>query len=118
MNLYRRTSFLTVFIFLVLRTFSQQIGIGEWRDELPYYMVISVAEDDSKIYSATPYALFYFDKDDNSVQRLTKINGLSDIGISTINYSKEFKTLVIAYENANIDLLKNNTIINISDIKP
>lgn len=117
MNLYRRVPFLVVFIFFVLRTFSQQIGIGEWRDELPYYMCISVTEDDSKIYSATPYALFYFDKEDNSVQRITKINGLSDIGISTINYSKEFKTLVIAYDNANIDLLKNNSIINISDIK-
>ena len=117
MNLYKRVSFLVFFIFFVLRAFSQQIGIGEWRDELPYYMCISVTEDDSKIYSATPYALFYFDKEDNSVQRITKINGLSDIGINTINYSKEFKTLVIAYDNANIDILKNNSIINISDIK-
>jgi hypothetical protein len=117
MNLFKRILFLAVFTLVVLRTFSQQIGIGEWRDELPYYKCISVTEDESKIYSATPYALFYFDKDDNSVQRITKINGLSDIGISTINYSKEYKTLVIAYENANIDILKNNAFINISDIK-
>jgi hypothetical protein len=117
MNLNKRILFPVVFTLFVLRAFSQQIGIGEWRDELPYYMCISVTEDDSKIYSATPYALFYFDKADNSVQRITKINGLSDIGISTINYSKEYKTLVIAYENANIDILKNNSIINISDIK-
>ena len=117
MNLNLRIPFLALFTLLVFRAFSQQIGIGEWRDELPYYMCISVTEDESKIYSATPYALFYFDKEDNSVQRITKINGLSDIGISTINYSKDYKTLVIAYENANIDILKNNTIINISDIK-
>jgi len=117
MNFSKKISFLIVFIFLVFRAFSQQIGIGEWRDELPYYMCISVTEDETKIYSATPYALFYFDKADNSVQRITKINGLSDIGISTINYSKEYKTLVIAYENANIDILKDNVIINISDIK-
>jgi hypothetical protein len=71
----------------------------------------------SRIYCATPFSLFYYDKDDNSIQRVNKINGLSDIGISTINYNKEYHVLVIAYSNANIDLIKNNTIINISDIK-
>ena len=117
MNLNIRNLFLIILTFICVRSFSQQIGIGEWRDELPYYMVISVTEGENKIYAATPYALFYFDKGDNSVQRITKINGLSDIGISTINYSKEYHTLVIAYENANIDIIKNNSIINISDIK-
>jgi hypothetical protein len=117
MHLFKRVPFLIVCALMVIRSFSQQIGIGEWRDELPYYMVISVTEGDNRIYAATPYAMFYFDKEDNSVQRITKINGLSDIGISTINYSKDYKTLVIAYENANIDILKSNTIINISDIK-
>jgi hypothetical protein len=100
-----------------LHSAGQQIGIGDWRDDLPYFNCISVAEAGSKIYCATPYAIFYYDKDDNSIQRFTKINGLSDIGISTISYNKDYKTLVIAYTNANIDLIKNNTIINVSDIK-
>lgn len=98
-------------------SFSQQIGIGEWRDELPYFQCISVTEAGSRIYAATPYAIFYFDRGDNSIQRYTKITGLSDIGISTINYNKDYNTLLIAYSNANIDLIKNNVIINISDIK-
>ncbi len=42
---------------------------------------------------------------------------LSDIGISTIAYNEAFETLLIAYTNANIDLVKGNTIVNISDIK-
>jgi hypothetical protein len=117
MKVFSKSALFFTLTIIAFRAFSQQIGIGEWRDELPYYMCISVTEDDSKIYAATPYALFYFDKQDNSAQRLTKINGLSDVGITTINYSKEYKTLVIAYENANVDLLKDNTIINISDIK-
>ncbi len=109
-----------LFFFLLLfagNGFSQQPGIGQWRDDLPYFECISVADAGTRIYAATPYAIFYYDKEDNSVQRITKITGLSDIGISTINYSKEYNTLVITYTNANIDLLKNNTIINISDIK-
>src|ERR1035438_9174814 len=108
---------LSLAFFIFYPVFSQQVPIGQWRDELPYNQVISVAEGGNRIYSATPYAIFYYDKGDNTVTRLTKITGLSDIGISTIKYSKVSQTLIIAYTNANIDLIKNNTIINISDIK-
>ena len=95
---------------------SPQIPIGQWRDELPYYYCNSVAEAGNRIYSSTPYALFYFDKDDNSINRITKIQGLSDIGINCIDYNSTTKSLIIAYADANIDLIQNNTIINISDI--
>ncbi|NJK94396.1 MAG: hypothetical protein HC905_05190 [Bacteroidales bacterium] len=54
---------------------------------------------------------------DNSVEKLSKITGLSDFGISAIGYSKENKTLIIGYENGNIDLIKEKKIINISDLK-
>jgi len=102
----------------VLNTLNaQQIPIGQWRDELPYTLCNSVSEAPDRIYCSTPYAIFYISKEDNSVVRTTKINGLSDIGISCIKYNKDYNTLVIAYSNANIDLLKDNVIINISDIK-
>jgi len=95
----------------------QGIAIGQWRDHMPYQTAISVAEASDRIYCATPYTLFYYDKEDESVNRLSKINGLSDIGISKIRYNTATKTLVIAYSNTNIDLIRDNTIINISDIK-
>jgi ligand-binding sensor domain-containing protein len=113
-----RNSFISLFILLSSVTgFSQTTGIGQWRDHLPYSHCIAVKEAGSRIYCATPYSIFYYDKEDNSIQRINKINGLSDIGISTINYSAAYNTLVIAYTNANIDIIKNNTILNISDIK-
>lgn len=97
--------------------FTQEIGIGEWRDHLPYNSGRSVAGDGDRIFCATPYSIFYFDKQDNSINRITTINGLSDAGISCIRYHEGDQILVIAYQNANIDLLRGNTIINISDIK-
>ena len=113
-----RKSFITLFLQLIMITgFSQTTGIGQWRDHLPYNNCISVKEVGSRIYCATQYSVFYYDKTDNSIQRINKVNGLSDIGISSMNYSPEYHTLVVAYTNANIDLIKNNTIINISDIK-
>jgi hypothetical protein len=113
-----RNFFITLFLFQVTITgYTQTTGIGQWREHLPYSQCIAVKEVGSKIYCATPYSIFYYDKEDNSIQRFSKINGLSDIGISTMNYNAAYNTLVIAYTNANIDLIKNNTIINMSDIK-
>jgi hypothetical protein len=117
MKYLHKISLLFLFSLIVFPALPQPVGIGQWRDQLPYSDCISVTEAGSRIYCATPYSIFYFDKDDNSVQRMNKINGLSDIGISKINYSSDYKTLIIAYTNANIDLIKNNTVINISDIK-
>jgi hypothetical protein len=96
---------------------AQQIPIGQWRDELPYTLCNSVTDAGDKVYCSTPYAVLAVTKEDHSVSRTTKINGLSDIGISCINFNKANQTLVIAYTNANIDLVKNNVVINISDIK-
>lgn len=111
------------FIFLLLLSatstgiIAQETPIGMWRDELPYNQVISVTEAGNYIYAATPYAIFYLDKEYNSVQRMTKINGLSDIGITSIDYNTLTKTVVLAYSNANIDLISNLAVTNISDIK-
>ena len=107
---------LLTLLFLPSVLFSQ-IAIGEWRDHLPYSSTIGVADAGNLVYCATPYSLFYLDKTENSIHRLTKVNGLSDIGISKISYNKTYETLLIAYTNANIDLIKGNTIVNISDIK-
>jgi len=107
---------LSLFSFIV-PGLSQETSIGMWRDELPYNQVISVTEAENYIYAATPYAIFSVDKENRSVQRMTKINGLSDIGITSINYNKTTKTVVLTYSNANIDLISNLIVTNISDIK-
>ena len=43
---------------------------------------------------------------------MSGINGLSDVGIQRLAYSKENNMLLIAYQNSNIDLLIGNTIYN------
>lgn len=96
---------------------AQDIGIAEWREHLPYKKCIAVDLAGSKVYCATPYSVFYYNTDDNSVNKLTKVNGLSDVNISTIRYSQQYKMLIIAYSDANIDLIMDDGITNISDIK-
>jgi len=102
-----------------MTTFAQDgISIGNWRTHLPYQKVIGVEPIGQKVYAATEYELFYYDGEDNSINILNKVNGLSDIGISTISYNTSQRKLFVAYTNANVDLIYyDGTIKNMSDIK-
>ncbi|MFH1004860.1 MAG: two-component regulator propeller domain-containing protein [Bacteroidota bacterium] len=91
----------------------------QWRDHLSYQQGIAVAQSNNGyIYCATEGGIFSLSKQDFSIERLSKINGLSDIGVSTLRYNDNNNTLLIAYKNANIDLIDaNKRVYNISDIK-
>jgi len=96
---------------------AQLTTIGSWRDHLPYHNAIFVAEVENKIYCITESGLFYFNKEDQTINRMSKVNGLSDTEVAKVAYQPPSKALLIAYKNCNIDLIKNGQIINISDIK-
>ncbi|MFH0865395.1 MAG: two-component regulator propeller domain-containing protein [Bacteroidota bacterium] len=119
MKIFVKIIVLFLFLFCGINyIFSQGVAIGEWRDHLPYNSCISITEGDGMVYCATKYSVFSFDKDDNSIERLNKINYLSDIGVSRVMYHNGLHMLVVTYTNGNIDLIENgSTVTNISDIK-
>ena len=119
MNKFRRFTFFIALWLVSSLAFAQEgVSIGNWRTHLPYQKVIAVEPVGNKIYAATEYELFYYDTQDNSINILNKINGLSDIGISTIRYNKSQRKLFVAYTNANVDLIySDGSIKNMSDIK-
>ncbi len=117
MKTFRYTIIVSLIIFMAFSATAQDAGVGDWRDHLPFNKFIAVTETPNKVFGATPYALLTFNKNDESIERFTKINGLSDIEISDVSYSSELQTVVLAYTNTNIDLFKGNYIINIPDIK-
>ncbi len=94
-----------------------QIAIGSWRDHLSYNKATNVTEAENRIYCVADGNLFYYDKSDGTSNRVSKVNGLSDVRINRINYDNKTKTLIIAYSNANIDLIQNGKVINVADIK-
>ena len=104
-------------LFLPLLINAQDVPIGYWKDYQSYTSASYIAEADNKIYCVTNGGLFYINKADNTINRMSKVTGLSDVGIKHVAYSKEIEITIITYENCNIDLIKNNQIINISDIK-
>ena len=98
-------------------TVNSQPVIEGWRDHLPYSRPFRVIEANQRIYCATEAGLFFFDKTDNSLNKLTRIQGLSDFSVSALAYDPASGLLIIGYDNGNIDLVKGTNIQNISDIK-
>lgn len=91
--------------------------IGLWKEYLPYNSAIDLAAGNGKVFAATPYSLFSVTLADNSIERLSRVTGLSETGISAICYDNAQEKLFIAYSNSNIDILYRNDIINLPDIK-
>ena len=118
MNKLKSTLFIAAWLITSFAIAQDGVSIGNWRTHLPYQKVIGVEVVGNKIYAATQYELFYYDTQDNSINILNKINGLSDIGISTIGYNESQHKLFVAYTNANVDLIDHDgNIRNMSDIK-
>lgn len=91
--------------FVFQKSYSQDIPIGTWRDHLPYADAISVSGSETIIYCATNSAVFTLNKEDNSIERLNVVNGLSDLNPNKIKYNPHNKKVIIAYKNGNIDVI-------------
>ena len=94
-----------------------QPPVGNWREHLPYYQAKRVAAAGTKILCATPYSLFTVNLADNSIERFSKVNGLAETGISTMEADEQTGKILIAYTNSNLDILDKSSIVNINSIK-
>jgi hypothetical protein len=94
-----------------------QIPVGSWNNHFSYTSISNIAADTKEIYASAGTSLLIFNKEYSELKTMSVINGLSETGISSIAWSEDYKTLIIIYSSANIDLLKNNTIYNIPDVK-
>jgi hypothetical protein len=109
---------IVLFILLPLAVFPQiPLGIGQWRSLVPYKNAYSIADAGDKVYVSANVFFFSYDKETGALQRYDKISGLSDVGVAFVSFNPFNSTLLVVYENANIDLIHQNSIINISDIK-
>lgn len=95
----------------------EKIPIEHWRTHLSYLSASYLAVAENKTYCATSNGLFYYDKEDGSINTLSRLDGLNDVSISYIAFSEEYKSLFIAYANGNLDIIKKNTIKNFNLIK-
>jgi hypothetical protein len=93
-----------------------QTPIGSWSDHLVYTTADCIAVGAEEVFASTGSSLLIYNKGFDELKKMSRINGLTETGISTIAWSEENKTLIIAYISTNVDLLINNIVFNIPDI--
>jgi len=92
-------------------------GLGDWTAYLPYQSAEWVTQSDNKIIISTGLSIMTIDKNEGSRQFISKVDGLSDVGIFRIKHDRYNDQLIIAYNNSNIDIVKGSQVINIPNIK-
>jgi ligand-binding sensor domain-containing protein len=99
-----------IFLFLMLLTFKvlaqPSVNIGSWESFISYNNAQAVTATENTIFAANELSISSYNLDDYTLRIYNKITGLSDMGISTISFNKPYKTLIVAYRNGNIDLMK------------
>ncbi|MDR0394316.1 MAG: hypothetical protein LBH77_04075, partial [Tannerella sp.] len=100
--------------------FSQTL-IGQnyknWNTYLSYHEATGVAETNERVYVLANGSLYSYGKEDTKIHILSKQTGLNDNDIRLIKYNPDNQTLLIVYQNGNIDLLDKDGIRNMPDLK-
>lgn len=109
---------LIVFLVFTVTSFSQSnLKIGEWKAYLPFHTGLTVTQSDNSVIYGTENSLVIINKEDLSPTFITKVEGLSDHEIRLVKYDKYNKQLIVSYDNGNIDVIKDDEIINIPFVK-
>ena len=105
-------------ILSILIAITANAGIGDWVLYPSYHNATYCQTAGDKVYVLASGALYSYNTSDEEVRVYDKINTLSDIDITHIEYCKDIKALVVVYSNANIDLLfDDEEVYNITDFK-
>ena len=108
-----------IFLLLLIPAFSnaQVSGIGEWDYHLSFTSAYTIAQNEEKVFVSSGTSVYTIDKESLETADFNKLNALSDVGVSCLDYDDNSGYLFIGYQNGNIDLVKDGTTYNISDIK-
>ncbi len=112
-----RRLFFSLLISMLSLSAAAQSAIGQWQDHNSFVSARHVCVTPSQIFAATRMALFSYTPADNAVQPITKANGLTDAGVSTIAYDLQSQTLAVAYTNSSLDIIQDGSTYHIADIR-
>ncbi len=102
-----------LFSFFSFTVLAVNFNTTGWKTYLSYNNTNSVEESNDQVFVVAEGSLYTYGKDDNSIKQYYKGNGLNDNTISLIRYNKQTKSLLIIYDNSNIDILEGGVATNL-----
>lgn len=102
-----------LFSFFSFTVLAANFNTTGWKTYLSYNNTNSVEESNDQVFVVAEGSLYTYEKEDNSIKQYYKGNGLNDNTISLIRYNKQTKSLLIIYDNSNIDILEGGVATNL-----
>ncbi|MEX2591448.1 MAG: two-component regulator propeller domain-containing protein [Anditalea sp.] len=93
------------------------IPVGSWRFHQSYLDIKNITGSESTLFALGDHSLFYYSLSDLKAKALTKTEGLYAQHLSAMAYSTVYKVLLLAYPDGTIDLVGENKIQRIDDIR-
>ncbi len=103
-------------LFVSILTGAQNIPVGTWRTHFSYTHAKILERTSDKIFCATENGLFSISLPDGSIRKLSKIDGLSDAGVSAMKYDPAIGVLVIGYRSGLIDFIFDDRVESVVEI--
>ena len=95
-----------------------QIGTGQWRMHVATSKATDVAAGNGLVMTTVGSGLVQYDHAAGESKVYDMVNGLSDIGLTTVCYDSGTASFFVGYENGNVDqILSSGNVINIPGIK-
>ena len=92
--------------------------IGEWKNYYPYKQASQVTQNETEVYYASAFSIMVYEKTGNVKGYISRIEGLNDIDLGPIKYTPFKNTLLVTYDNGNIDFYRGKQdVINLGDLK-
>lgn len=96
---------------------SAQVGIGQWETFQTYSNGNSATVAGTTVFCGTAQGLYSYDYSTSELAEYTKPMGYVGLGVTATGYSSKNNSTIIAYADANLDILKANEIVNLPQIK-
>lgn len=96
---------------------AQDRPIGQWRSHLPYNTAVGIASDGNTAYVATKESFYTYNVAEDEMTTYSKVEGMSDVGMSCVGYDATTGYVILGYTNSNIDLFRTGSFFNIADLK-
>lgn len=101
----------------ILKGWTQEnIPLGTWRLHLSYNDLNSLAVAHDRVFAADNSGIMIYDKLDQSISTLSKVDGLSSSLITALGYDQQRDILLIGHQNGLISLLKGNQLSSVNNI--
>lgn len=100
----------------LLLSAQDEFKIGTWRVHLPYHRCHSVVYMPPYVYGGSYSGIFSYHLQDLTLERLNKLNSLSDVGVTAMRAHRPSQSLLVGYESGIIDILKKGKVTVINDI--